>query len=70
MLRRRPHKTNRSVSVDIAKCVGRRGNPGEILVTRTVKDLVVGSAIKFADRGSHKLAETTGRLPLYAVISV
>jgi DNA-binding SARP family transcriptional activator/pimeloyl-ACP methyl ester carboxylesterase len=58
------------VSVDIAKCVGRRGNPGEILVTRTVKDLVVGSAIKFADRGSHQLAETTDRLPLYAVISV
>jgi class 3 adenylate cyclase len=30
-------------------------DPGEMLVTRTVKDLVIGSGIGFVDRGSHVL---------------
>jgi len=27
--------------------------PGEVVVSRTVKDLVVGSGIEFSDRGTH-----------------
>ena len=29
--------------------------PGEILVSRTIKDLLAGSGLQFEDRGLHKL---------------
>jgi pimeloyl-ACP methyl ester carboxylesterase len=48
-------------SVSIAERVSRRAVAGEILVSRTVKDLLVGSEIKFADRGSHQI--TAGNEP-------
>jgi len=41
--------------------------PSEILVSRTVKDLVTGSGITFADRGSHALAGPREEWPLFAV---
>ena len=37
-----------------ARVMGAAG-PGEVLVSSTVKDLVVGSGIEFAERGSHEL---------------
>ena len=40
--------------------------PGEILVSRTVKDLVVGSGIDFVDRGEHELRGLEGQWPLFA----
>ena len=33
---------------------------GEVLVSRTVKDLVIGSDIEFADRGEHELKGVPG----------
>jgi hypothetical protein len=39
----------------------------EILVSRTVKDLLTGSGIAFTARGSHQLTSTAGRWPLFAV---
>ena len=33
--------------------------PGEVLVSRTVKDLVAGSGISFLDRGTHTLKGIT-----------
>jgi class 3 adenylate cyclase len=39
----------------------------EILVSRTVKDLVVGSDIAFADRGTHYLKGIDGAWNLFAV---
>ena len=54
-------------SVDIATSVAALAEPAEILVSRTVKDLLTGSGIAFAARGSHKLTSTAGRWPLFAV---
>ena len=36
-------------------CVANEAEPGEIMVSSTVKDLVAGSGIDFEDRGIHKL---------------
>ena len=41
--------------------------PAEILVSRTVKDLVTGSGISFTERGSHELSGAGDQWPLFAV---
>ena len=41
--------------------------PGEVLVSSTVKDLVAGSGIEFEDRGTHNLRGVPGDWRLYAV---
>jgi class 3 adenylate cyclase/dienelactone hydrolase len=41
--------------------------PGEVLVSRTVRDLVAGSGIEFADRGEHALKGVPGVWQLFAV---
>ena len=41
--------------------------PGEILVSRTVTDLVVGSDMVFQQRGKHELKGVPGEWELYAV---
>ncbi|HEV3233769.1 MAG TPA: adenylate/guanylate cyclase domain-containing protein [Candidatus Dormibacteraeota bacterium] len=43
------------VGVHIAARVAQMAGPGEVLVSSTVKDLVVGSGIAFEDRGAHIL---------------
>ena len=58
------------VSLDIATAIAALAQPGEILVTRTVTDLVVGSGISFADRGLHGLAGVPDRWPLFAVTAI
>ena len=45
----------------------RRRGPGEVLVSSTVKDLVAGSGIRFADRGVRELAGVPGDWHLFAV---
>ena len=55
------------LSVQIATRVATLAQAAEILVSRTVKDLVVGSGIAFDNRGSHELIATADRWPLYAV---
>ncbi len=40
--------------------------PGEVLVSRTVKDLVAGSGIAFEERGDHELKGVPGMWTLYA----
>ncbi len=47
-------------------CVANEAEPGEILVSSTVKDLVAGSGICFEERGVHTLAEC-GEWRLFAV---
>jgi hypothetical protein len=42
--------------------------PSEVLVSRTVCDLVAGSGIEFRDRGEHDLEGIPGRWHLYAAI--
>jgi class 3 adenylate cyclase len=41
--------------------------PNEVLVSGTVKDLVVGSGIEFEDRGQRELRGVPGEWRLYAV---
>jgi hypothetical protein len=54
-------------SVLIADRVAALAQPTEILVSRTVKDLLAGSGICFTSRGSHKLAGIGEQWPLFAV---
>lgn len=54
-------------AVDIAASVAALARPAEILVSRTVKDLLAGSPIGFTARGSHQLAGAAGKWPLFAV---
>jgi pimeloyl-ACP methyl ester carboxylesterase len=46
----------RGVAVEVAAEILGRASPGEVLVSRTVADLVAGARIGFVDRGSHALA--------------
>jgi class 3 adenylate cyclase len=40
---------------------------GEILCSRTVKDLVAGAGFAFTDRGTHRLKGVADRWQLYVV---
>jgi len=55
------------IAVHIAARVMAFAGEGRVLVSGTVKDLVVGSAIQFADRGSHSLRGIPGDWRLYEV---
>jgi class 3 adenylate cyclase len=54
-------------SVQIAGQVAAFAQPAEILVSRTVKDLVTGTGIVFAERGGHPLNGPADAWPLFAV---
>lgn len=55
------------IAVHIAARVGGRAEAGEVLVSGTVKDLVAGSGISFADRGEHVLKGIPDAWRIYAV---
>ncbi len=55
------------IAVHIAARVLGFAGPGELVVSGTVKDLVVGSGIGFDDRGEHELRGVPGRWHLWAV---
>jgi len=55
------------IGVHIGARVGALAGPSEVLVSRTVTDLVAGSGLEFADRGDHDLKGVTGRWQLFAV---
>jgi pimeloyl-ACP methyl ester carboxylesterase len=54
------------MAVHIAARVSSLAGPDEVLVSRTVKDLVVGSGIDFEDRGSHTLKGVPDEWRLWA----
>ena len=54
------------VAAEIGVCVAEEAKAGEVLVSRTVKDLVAGSGINFEDRGIRTLAGC-GEWRLFAV---
>jgi len=54
-------------SMHITDGVAALAQPAEILVSRTVKDLVAGSGISFTGRGNHKLEGHPDEWPLFAV---
>jgi class 3 adenylate cyclase/pimeloyl-ACP methyl ester carboxylesterase len=55
------------IAVHIAARVLALANAGDVLVSSTVKDLVVGSGLDFADRGTHELRGVPGEWRLYAL---
>lgn len=55
------------IAVHIGARVAAQAGPGEILVSHTVKDLVAGSGLRFADRGTHTLKGVPGEWRLFAV---
>ncbi|MFL5918721.1 MAG: alpha/beta fold hydrolase [Gaiellaceae bacterium] len=54
------------IAVSIGARVAAEAEPGQVLVSSTVKDLVAGSEIDFQDRGLHEL-KGVGEWRLYAV---
>ena len=54
-------------AVRITGEVAALARPAEILVSRTVKDLVAGTGIAFAERGRHVLNDPADEWPLFAV---
>ena len=54
------------IAVHIGARVAGKAEPGEIVVSQTVKDLVAGSGLSFAERGAHTLKGVPGEWRLYA----
>ncbi len=55
------------IAVHIGARVAKEAEPGEVLVSSTVKDLVAGSGLRFRDRGTAALKGVPGDWRLYAV---
>jgi class 3 adenylate cyclase len=55
------------IAVHIAARVMSAAHPDEVLVSRTVTDLVAGSGLSFVDRGEHQLKGVPGSWALFAV---
>jgi class 3 adenylate cyclase len=55
------------IAVHIGARVTALASPGEVLVSRTVKDLTVGSDIDFEERGARQLKGVPGEWELFAV---
>jgi class 3 adenylate cyclase len=55
------------IAVHIGARVAAQAGPGDIYVSGTVRDLVAGSGIGFADRGVHQLKGVPGEWRLFAV---
>jgi pimeloyl-ACP methyl ester carboxylesterase/class 3 adenylate cyclase len=55
------------MAVVIGARVGASAGPSEVLVSQTVKDLVAGSGLTFADTGEHELKGVPDRWHLYRV---
>jgi class 3 adenylate cyclase len=56
------------LAVHIGARIAAIAGPNEILVSRTVKDLVVGSGIQFDDRGEHALKGVPDEWRVYATV--
>jgi class 3 adenylate cyclase len=55
------------VAVNIGARIGALAQPGEVLASSTVRELVLGSGLEFAERGSHVLKGVPGEWRLHAV---
>jgi len=57
------------ITVNVAARVMAHAGPGNVVVSRTVTDLVAGSHFEFEDRGEHELKGVPGSWRLFAVRS-
>ena len=56
------------IAVHIGARIGAIAAPDEVLVSRTVSDLVAGSGLRFEERGSHSLKGVPGSWQLLAAV--
>ncbi len=57
------------VAVHLAARITGLAHAGEILVSRTVRDLVIGSELSFTERGEHELKGIPDRWAIYAAVA-
>src|SRR5258705_3159673 len=57
------------IAVHIGARVSALAGPNDVLVSSTLRDLVIGSGLEFADRGAHELKGVPGEWHLFAVAS-
>ncbi|MEN0138916.1 MAG: adenylate/guanylate cyclase domain-containing protein [Rhodococcus sp. (in: high G+C Gram-positive bacteria)] len=55
------------MTVHVGARIAATAGAGEVLVSRTVRDLVVGSGLRFADAGEHDLKGVPDHWPLYSL---
>ena len=58
------------IAVHIGARVSALAGPNDVLVSSTLRDLVIGSGLEFEDRGSYELKGVPGEWHLFAVASV
>ena len=58
------------IGVHIGARVSALAGPNDVLVSSTLRDLVIGSGLEFEDRGAHELKGVPGEWRLFAVASV
>ena len=54
------------IAVNIAARIMKQAAAGEVLVSSTLRDLVAGSGLSFAERGQHELKGVPGSWSLLA----
>ena len=54
------------IAVHLGARVCSMASPNEVLVSSTVRDLVAGSGLRFADRGAHQLKGVSDEWHLFA----
>ena len=57
------------IAVHIGARVSALAGPNDVLVSSTLRDLVIGSGLEFEDRGAHQLKGVPGEWHLFAVAS-
>jgi class 3 adenylate cyclase len=57
------------IGVHIGARVSALAGPNDVLVSSTLRDLVIGSGLEFEDRGAHELKGVPGEWHLFAVVS-
>jgi len=58
------------IGVHIGARVSALAGPNDVLVSSTLRDLVIGSGLEFEERGAHKLKGVPGEWRLFAVASL
>jgi len=56
------------LAVHIGARVSALASPGEVVVSQTVRDMVIGSGFEFGSRGRHELKGVPGEWDLYRVV--
>ncbi len=59
----------RGIAVHTGARVAALASPGEIVVSRTIRDLVAGAPIQLQSRGIHELKGVPGSWEVFAVVS-